>query len=390
MKNNKIIFISSIGPGNGGAGRFVSKLVSEVNNSPNKNDIKFLFLEKGIYAPRLAFLNKKYFLTIFLIIKKFIRFLYFNISLFFCLKKHSKVIFILPNLLKHRFFVKITKNSQQNYLYVLDNSFFCLKHYNKLSHENFPCLRCLDNIKSHLDFNCGLDERNKDLKYIEYLTKLNTEGKIKFLAQNLNQKKLLEKFFLDSETTVVGMIPHDFPSEFPQNYSSINSNQKIFDIVYHGPDVDAKGISWVLELSQKLPQYSFLLPINCTGIPKDKYLNCTFNAVNWETGLEFHIRNAKIILVPSIWTAPIEGALIKSIIYGKIVATFSFPFAFSSELPPKLIITLEPDINLSANIISKAIENDTFLDLKEKMEWHRTFLSSNKQFLSNILAYVRK
>jgi hypothetical protein len=111
------------------------------------------------------------------------------------------------------------------------------------------------------------------------------------------------------------------------------------DIVYHGSWHEAKGGKWGLSLAAALPERTFLFP--CRQ-PVDEVVppNVVFRPLSWDGGLAEQVQAAALCLVPSLWTSPIEGALVKSIAHAKATAVVAVPNGFASELPDGLVLRL--------------------------------------------------
>jgi hypothetical protein len=122
-------------------------------------------------------------------------------------------------------------------------------------------------------------------------------------------------------------------------------------------------------------------------IAKNDYPNITFKNMRWESGLKEHVMTSKIVLNPSLWSAPIEGALIKSILFNGAVGTFGFPYSFTSEIPNGNIIKLDnKSIEDSANILRNIINDKKKLNkLKSNSkEWVKEFIENNSNVFEKI------
>jgi hypothetical protein len=62
----------------------------------------------------------------------------------------------------------------------------------------------------------------------------------------------------------------------------------------------------------------------------------------WETGLKEKIINSKIVLNPSLWSSPVEGALLKSIKYNGCVSVANILSSFINEIPDDICLKLNP------------------------------------------------
>ena len=171
----------------------------------------------------------------------------------------------------------------------------------------------------------------------------------------------------------------------PKEYKKTEKLEHAYDLVFHGGISDAKGLDYVLRLAPFLSKYSILIPDSRSKIESywnggELAENLVFKACTWESGLKEEVINARMVLCPSIWSAPIEGALIKSIIFNGYVAVFSTQFGFSKELKSEQFVFVDWDLPSSAaklidalvrrentekKIIIKDIFESTELDMRE-------------------------
>ena len=110
-----------------------------------------------------------------------------------------------------------------------------------------------------------------------------------------------------------------------------------YDFVYHGACHLAKGLEYYIELAKLLPNYKFFVPSDQKDAEKIigrkiTVNNIVFKHCSWETGLKDVVVNSRVTINPSLWSAPIEGALIKSIAYGQRVATVKSEFGYEREI----------------------------------------------------------
>ena len=77
------------------------------------------------------------------------------------------------------------------------------------------------------------------------------------------------------------------------------------------------------------------------------------------------VANCKIVINPSLWSAPVEGALLKSIKYNGCVAIVPGDFSFQKEIPLDTVIHLDIDITKSVTKLT------TILTSKELTEGYK-------------------
>lgn len=264
----------------------------------------------------------------------------------------SDVIVVHPQSLGFSLFFHMLKHNSLS-LYVMDNSFFCICSYNTHPVRKTECLDCLGEITPHPDCipsPCKLIKyRNiRDLKRLK-----NVAGSIKFLAQNHNQRELLKRHFGGFiNVSLVGLTPGDISTQVVPSKCKTGSPE--YQIVFHGTSEIAKGILYFVALAVNMPEYSFLVPDKLSNLKSSfPWITSPPNLfcipMRWETGLCESVESALVVVNPSMWSAPIEGALLKSFQHANNIATVQTRFGYESELPPSLKhIRLSPDPLLGA------------------------------------------
>jgi len=109
--------------------------------------------------------------------------------------------------------------------------------------------------------------------------------------------------------------------------------------------------------------------------------------MTWETGLAKEVKKAKLVLVPSLWSAPIEGALLKSIIFGRSVAVVDEPTAFASRLPDELVLRLPSDVGQAADKLIESVESGWRPEAELRREWISEFYKQNKGLLNRLHSF---
>ena len=141
----------------------------------------------------------------------------------------------------------------------------------------------------------------------------------------------------------------------------IENNCLTYDIVFHGKSILAKGLLYIIKLAEFLPEKSFLIPddkenvLKVINSIKNLPKNITFQKMDWETGLREHIISARLVINPSIWSAPIETALIRSMTLNQNVATVKTVYGYEKE-----IRSIKNHIRLSTNITIASKQIKTF------------------------------
>lgn len=275
-------------------------------------------------------------------------------------------------------------------IYLMDNSFFCVRSYNHIPGEDSPCMRCLGGqffrarekgCRPYPPLSFGLAGLLNDLVAWVAL------GKIRFLAQTDAQATLLRQHFGDEvRVRVVGLWTSDFPaaSEVPP---APTRGRGGFDVVFHGSADAAKGSLWALDVAERLPGHTFLFPMRSPGARGGTHpRNVTFRQMSWESGLDRAVRDAALVINPSLWSAPIEGALVKSILYGRRAAVVDIRSSWASELPDGLILRMPSQRASAAAGIADYLERPQPVGRQQKTDWYSRFAQSNELPLSRVMA----
>jgi hypothetical protein len=305
------------------------------------------------------FLNEKqYFQIILEIIKRCINYLKLYIKS--RIINNSTILFIHPQKSGFRNLFYLSKRNKV-FLYVVDNSFFCIRSYNIDPSSRLECLNCLGNIGNIFEGCKSFPIKmtiNRNLNYLNKLKEISDN--IVFLLQNKNQEFLVKNHFGDNTNCqIVGLNTGEIMAPYPIDL--YNKKNKEF-IVYHGSMEDAKGFRLFLNIAVKLENYNFFFPYSKFEVEKKIgssiiSKNITFEKCTWETGLKELVCDAIIVMNPTLWSAPIEGALLKSIFYNGFVATVETINGFESELKEySCIVRLNVNPSLAANQLEESIK----------------------------------
>ena len=319
------------------------------------DDYTYVYRRNAVSISELK-VKKKYFNFLFEVLKRKLDNLIFFIKVLSI--KNSRILLLHPQTIGFELFFKINKRNKI-YYYVMDNSFFCVRSYNVHPLQDKECLQCLDVLKPLAEckpspVSMSLNQNLKNLKRLK-----NESMSILFLSQNKNQKSLLKLHFGDSvKVRIIGMDTNEVHKKTTLNIKEFPS----YDIVFHGSSLIAKGILYFIELAINLPNYTFFIPDSKENLAKifNSFLpnNVTCECVTWESGLLEIVQQAKLVVNPSLWSAPIEGALIKSSFFNDNVATVETKYGFENEVTfIKNHIRLSEDINESKNQIESFLVN---------------------------------
>lgn len=337
-----------------GAGRLIQHLVTDALTWGPA--VKFVFTgNKGEVAA--AYRKRKVLKFAMQATLHYLRRVYATLTLSILIKRPHVVLIHFQEIGVHWCKRFLVARKLPTWIYVLDASYFCLRSYNYLPGESDACLRCLGGDYTHAEAN-GCKPfpiaNTETLDFIRFLGPLVASGKVCLLAQNKRNAELMQRHYGPGAIVeVIGLWTVDM-NDFPESTSPAPTAKSAFDVVYHGDAKEVKGLHWALLLARHCPELSFLFP--CHAAPDQPIPdNCTFAPMRWETGLREAVQTSKLTLAPSLWSAPIEGALVKSILHAQRVAVIEVASAYSSELPPELVCHLPQDIGKAAEALTKRL-----------------------------------
>ncbi len=378
----KTYIVSGIEPAKKGAGRFLNFFITEFQKIDKNVNIIFIktpenkivkFLKGTIF---FEFLKELY----YLIYRKFVRTNQIE---------NASVIIFHPQSLGVKTTINLISRNDKIYFYVLDNFFFCIKSYNHLDNSYVPCFYCLKDIHESNAHNCKSSPNNVSFDDYKLLNNSIIENinKITFLTQNTNQTKLLlTKYGKNAQVEQIGMNT----GEISVDENVVTPDYFEYDFLYHNTLNHAKGINYFVNLAQLMPDYTFVIPYPKAVV--EKLCNAKLDNVNllfvpcsWETGLRELILKSRITIVPSLWSAPIEGSLLKSMFYANAVAVVKSEYSFSSEIPENLYIQLSE--NLQSTVLSlESFMKDYISQHFKAKEWVISFLNQNTISIRNFIA----
>jgi hypothetical protein len=281
---------------------------------------------------------------------------------------HPRMILIHPQSLGIRWTMDLIRRRATTTLFAADASFFCLQSYNHRA--GAPCLDCLgtDGGPARQHGCRPFPEADPDAHLLSgALRQASAAGKLRVLTQNTAQDGLVRRHLgPQAEVIRVGLWSPDWDDPVPPAGDAIPH-----DIVFHGNDVEAKGSRWALQVAAAMPEASFLFPYAApAGLAAPA--NAHFVPCSWEGGLGSAVAAARIVLVPSLWSAPIEGALVKSMLQGRLVATVACEGAWSEEIPDRLRLRLDPNPVRAAEALRAALADRRCTDPQEAGSWLRS------------------
>ena len=260
--------------------------------------------------------------------------------------KNSDVVLLHPQTMGFSTFRSLCENGNRISMYVLDSSFFCIRSLNYRPNKAGECLDCVGNLgachSSCQPFPASASKA-ENIQFLEWLRTFSPS--IHFLCQTEHQAKLVGKHFGENvRRTVVGMRTDEF---------KLTKEGSVFDLVFHGEELNAKGLRYVIELARALPELTVLIPAERSLVLREASSadgkeivlpsNVVVQNLRWESGLSEHVAACRLVLCPSQWSAPVEGALLKSLFFNGNVAVCESSFGFERELPQDLTLRLSID-----------------------------------------------
>lgn len=295
--------------------------------------------------------------------------------------RHSIVLFVHPQATGFEVLLKLIRNNRV-YFYVMDNSYFCLRSYNINPYTNKECLICVKDPSKALDECTVFPEkctRERKIKYLQDLRDISHE--VFFLAQNQKQKELLILHFGDSiRCSIVGLDTGELIGGV--GFSEFDDFDESYDLVFHGATHLAKGVGYFVELASLLPEYICFIPSSRNSVEhllgrKIALKNVIFQECSWENGLKEAVVSAKLVINPSLWSSPVEGALLKSIFFNGNVAVVETEYGFSQEIiASSNILALPLDVIRSSRAVRSFLVGGCNIS-KDTKEWVTNYLHNN-------------
>lgn len=279
----------------------------------------------------------------------------------------------------------IRRRKAPTWIFMFDSSYFCIRSYNHLNGS--VCLGCVGGNWQAAKLAGCESYPIKDSRALEHqqsTLELARSGKVKFLAQCETNARLARRHFGESvEVRVAGMWTDDVGEAMGD--TSPHDAKPGYDVVLHGSSADAKGGKWTVELARSMPHVRFLLPFAADpALPAPLPSNIDFKPMSWASGLRAEMEKAKIALVPSLWSASIEAALVKSILLTKRAVVIDEPTAYSAEISESEVLKLPREIPKAAVALAEMIENFSPISEDKRTAWRRAFANKNGSLLANI------
>jgi len=266
------------------------------------------------------------------------------------------------------------------HIYMLDSFVFCRRSYNHIDSENSPCLRCVNSEDFAIADQLGCEPWPKAddeaPSLISDLKEFVSTGAVHIYAQNSAQVELSRAHFgASAAIEKIGLWCSDWEAHFDNfaEHGILNHESGPYDIVYHGSRDLAKGLGWTLSLARKTPDLNYLIPLDRGTADFIGPPNTTIRPMRWEEGLFDAVKGARMTIAPSLWSAPCEGGLIKSILTSRLCAVVENPGAFSGEIPDNVVLKLPQDLDQARQTITQAFAKNWRPDEKARQKWVNTF-----------------
>ena len=352
-----LVIVSGIGPGSTGTGALMIGLMAEGVGQ----DVRFFYKEKTPRRRGWAALQK--FNPLRVLRYAFSR-ATFSWRVLRAARSGREVVLLHPQTIGFGLFSRIMEARPHVWMYVLDAFVFCRRSYNCLPGETGPCLRCVGNDGAEGDRH-GCEDWFRSGPFHGSLRGWVASGRLRLMAQCDSHAALLRTHF--GPGAVVKVVPLSVPdiatppAEPPRPVRARPLG------VFHGSCQPAKGVAHVAALAREMPDWDFLVPsdrgeyVHHLGSTDGLPGNLQFRRLSWNEGLAGAVASADAVLCPSIWSATVEGALLKSLAHNGLVMVLPHPSSFASELPPEARLAFDPaDVRGSAERL-RAVHADPAL-----------------------------
>lgn len=341
----KLTIISGIGPDASGTGTLMRGLVEEAGDDPSTCFVHKTSRGRGPLNHARHLLGR---MTFPWMVRRASR-------------NAGEVVIFHPQTLGLPLFRQIVEARARSWIYVLDSSPFCVRSYNCLPAESAPCLRCLGNDGSAARLH-GCENFFRSGPFQDYMPAWVRSGRLKLIAQCQSQAALLRAHF--GRDLPVAVVPLAVPDIMPPPVWATRPARERPLAVYHGAVNHAKGIAHVISLARAMKEWDFLVPASIPELlhhfgPLDQPPpNLIFTPMSWGSGLAEQVQLADIVLCPSSWSAPVEGAVLKSLAHNGLVGLYVHETSFASEIPADARVCIDPkDMERAVATLRRLLKN---------------------------------
>jgi hypothetical protein len=337
--SSDIVFVCGIGPGSTGTGALMIGLMGEAAAGA---PAEFIVKEKTPRRRGWARLQK---VNPFRVARYFFSRISFPWRVLKAARSSKEVVMLHPQTIGFPLFQKVMEARPHVWMYVLDAFVFCRRSYNCLPGEIAPCLRCLGNDGAAADKH-GCKDWFGSGPFQEHFPAWVRSGRLRLMAQCESHACLLRSHF--GPGAVVKVVPLSVPDiAVPSDASPRQARARPLG-VFHGSCQPAKGVAHVIALAREMPDWDFLVPsdpkeyVQHFGSMADLPANLQFRRLSWSEGLAEMVAAADLVLCPSIWSATVEGAVLKSLAHNGLLMVTTHDSSFGSELPVDARLALDP------------------------------------------------
>jgi len=337
--SSDIVFVCGIGPGSTGTGALMIGLMGEAAAGA---PAEFIVKEKTPRRRGWARLQK---INPFRVAHYFFSRVSFPWRVLRAARSPKEVVMLHPQTIGFPLFQKVMEARPHVWMYVLDAFVFCRRSYNCLPGETAPCLRCLGNDGAAADQH-GCRDWFGSGPFQQHFPAWVGSGRLRLMAQCESHARLLRTHF--GPGAVVKVVPLSVPDIAVPSSTLVRPVRARPLAVFHGSCQPAKGIVHVIALAKEMPDWDFLVPsdpkeyLQHFGSMTDLPANLHFRRLSWSEGLAEAVATADLVLCPSIWSATVEGAVLKSLAHNGLVMVTTHDSSFGSELPADARLALDP------------------------------------------------
>lgn len=363
----KIIVVSGIGPGPHGVSKLLEHLIETEKYQVICPSIT-PSLRNDIYHGYFCFFKSvSLFLTAYLRFKlKILGVILFKIEKLIIIHHHSIGLFST---------VLLMMRARTVGFFCIDSSFFCIKSYN--FRLGAACIRCARGERIPSDCRTFPSKTPKFVHRLFFHYLFLRSERIVFLCQTNSQARLVQMSYPRSTFKIVGLMTSDIKNEISQSLkgfamrSGVTESLRVCEryLVFHGSSHPAKGFFAILG-NPDFQSWRIVFPFAKDEVAARAHAaghaippNWEFWNMSWESGLRIACISAEAVLCPSRWSAPIEGALIKSLCVNHNVIVWGSEFSYSSEVPDSVIWNAD---KLSPAMILASINEQSEYDIKKR------------------------
>lgn len=382
----ELVVVSGIPPGNDGTGRLVAHLENQFREF-GADRVRVLARPERLAAWQLLAWTRqrRYFQAGAAVLRYGFRLLRFLLGVGAVLARPARRIVLLhPQNLGYRLSWRLLRSRRNPPLvYLLDSSYFCIASYNHLPGTWAPCVKCAELGPAEARRNQCKPFPRPDWHaeaFVARLLPLVRGGRVRICAQNRRQAERAQRYFsLDALPPVIGLWTQDWDEIRRDSVPASDSLETTSDVVFHGHGLGAKGALWLAAVARNCPTLRFTFPFaRPAWFPEVP--NCRFVPCTWESGLRDLVARSRFVAVPSLWSAPIEGALVKSVVFARAVIVAENPESFCSEFPADLVLALPANPDEAAPRLLAASAGSWAPDPTARRQWLETLIASGDRF----------